>query len=255
MTFSGRLAHNSPPQVTAHRGDGDRFTENTVAAVVGALELGVDRVEIDVRMTLDGHVVVIHDPNLWRVFGPHGGVGGQLRRARSATLGKTAFAGDSVRRLRLDQVKQRTAGSVPLLAELLAEVPADRLLIDMDHAAPALAAWAVAAQFGDGRPSWCGNVDAMRCLRRHDPAAQIWMPWSRPEPPTSVELDELRPTFVNVPHKIATTEFVASLAAGGYPVSAWTADDPALIGALWARGVRSVTTNHPAAALALRDRP
>jgi glycerophosphoryl diester phosphodiesterase len=50
------------PLVLAHRGACRRAPENTVAAFRIAGELGADGVELDVRRTLDGVLVVSHDP-------------------------------------------------------------------------------------------------------------------------------------------------------------------------------------------------
>lgn len=53
--------------VTAHRGGSLEFPENTLTAFTSAMNLGVDWIEIDVRLTLDGKLVVIHDVDTARV--------------------------------------------------------------------------------------------------------------------------------------------------------------------------------------------
>jgi glycerophosphoryl diester phosphodiesterase len=50
--------------VYAHRGVHSIERENTLAAFVAAVALGVDGVELDVRQTLDGTLVVHHDPSI-----------------------------------------------------------------------------------------------------------------------------------------------------------------------------------------------
>jgi glycerophosphoryl diester phosphodiesterase len=52
------------PEIFAHRGLHVRERENTVAAFRGACELGVAGVELDVRRTNDGQLVVHHDANV-----------------------------------------------------------------------------------------------------------------------------------------------------------------------------------------------
>lgn len=53
---------NDPlPAIWAHRGASGDFPENTREAFTGALEQGADWVELDVRLTRDGHLVVNHD--------------------------------------------------------------------------------------------------------------------------------------------------------------------------------------------------
>src|SRR6202453_3975674 len=53
------------PSVTAifaHRGRTDGFVENTLEAFAEAKRLGADGVELDVRLTADGALAVLHDP-------------------------------------------------------------------------------------------------------------------------------------------------------------------------------------------------
>lgn len=50
--------------VIAHRGASAAFPENTVAAFEGARALGADWVELDVRRTADGALVILHDEAL-----------------------------------------------------------------------------------------------------------------------------------------------------------------------------------------------
>jgi glycerophosphoryl diester phosphodiesterase len=56
-------------QVIAHRGASLDAPENTMAAVLAALDQGSDQVEIDVQETADGQVVVAHDADLMKVAG------------------------------------------------------------------------------------------------------------------------------------------------------------------------------------------
>jgi glycerophosphoryl diester phosphodiesterase len=57
----------SPRQLNiAHRGASAYAPENTIAAFDLALALGADSLEIDVHMTADGELVVLHDPVLGR---------------------------------------------------------------------------------------------------------------------------------------------------------------------------------------------
>ncbi len=51
-------------KVIAHRGDSFHFPENTVAAFESAVEKQADLVELDSRVTQDGHLVCYHDGGL-----------------------------------------------------------------------------------------------------------------------------------------------------------------------------------------------
>ena len=48
--------------IIGHRGASADFPENTIAAFRGASDQGADGVELDVRQTCDGALVVHHDP-------------------------------------------------------------------------------------------------------------------------------------------------------------------------------------------------
>lgn len=53
-------------KVYAHRGYSGRFPENTMLAFREAVKAGAHGIELDVQMTKDGHVVIIHDESVAR---------------------------------------------------------------------------------------------------------------------------------------------------------------------------------------------
>lgn len=77
------------PQVIAHRGahrgQSADIPENTLAALQKAAELGADRLEMDVQMTRDGVLVVIHDETVDRTTDGSGRVA-ELTLAEIRTL-------------------------------------------------------------------------------------------------------------------------------------------------------------------------
>ena len=100
-----RRSPGGPPLILAHRGAWQAAPQNSPAAVAAAIALGVDGVEIDVRRTADGRLVVVHDPRL----GVH-----------------------RLNRLTHEEIKARMApGQAPLLADLLG-LAAGRLLVDVE---------------------------------------------------------------------------------------------------------------------------
>lgn len=62
------------PIIFAHRGASAHAPENTLAAFELALAQGADGIELDVKLSADGHVVVIHDPTTDRTTGAYGRV-------------------------------------------------------------------------------------------------------------------------------------------------------------------------------------
>src|ERR1700756_3456866 len=50
-----------PPLVVAHRGAWDPLPQNSLQAFERAIALGCDAIEIDVRRSADGRLVIVHD--------------------------------------------------------------------------------------------------------------------------------------------------------------------------------------------------
>ena len=55
------LQYKNKIAVAAHRGNSRFYPENTLVAFRSAIELGVDMVEIDLHMTKDGELILMHD--------------------------------------------------------------------------------------------------------------------------------------------------------------------------------------------------
>lgn len=218
------------PRLVAHRGVHDAAVggpvENTLAAVRAALAEGVRMIEIDVRITRDGAVVLLHDATLDRLWGDPRAVG-------DVDLAALRELGGGERR-------------IPLLAEALELVRGTetRLLIDMDEPAPAgPAAEVVRAAGALDFTAWCGHPAAMRLVRAALPEAEIWLPWYGSVPPTADDLAELRPAVINAEHLLVGRGWVEAVHALGAATSCWTVDDPAQAVHLASIGVDSITTN------------
>ena len=78
------------PAIFAHRGASAHAPENTLAAFELALAEGADGIELDVKLSADGHVVVIHDMTVDRTTGVHGRVK-DLSLADLRALGAGSF--------------------------------------------------------------------------------------------------------------------------------------------------------------------
>ncbi|MGF1736994.1 glycerophosphodiester phosphodiesterase [Photobacterium satsumensis] len=67
--FVGHLQTDATGYVTAHRGGGFEYPENSEAGIQYSISLGIQSTEIDVQVTKDGQVVVFHDRDLGRMLG------------------------------------------------------------------------------------------------------------------------------------------------------------------------------------------
>lgn len=106
--------------VVAHRGDWRYAPENSIAAIEHSIALGVDVVELDLQLTKDSVLIVMHDATLNRTTTGKG-------RVDEWTL-------DSVRTLKLrNGCGIRTKHTVPTLEEVMLTAK-DRVLVNLDKA-------------------------------------------------------------------------------------------------------------------------
>ena len=70
ITYSSQ--QKSTLQISAHRGNASSAPENTLAAFKNALQASADFIEVDVRTTNDGVLMIMHDANLDRTTNGEG---------------------------------------------------------------------------------------------------------------------------------------------------------------------------------------
>ena len=119
MNSSLDVTRYNRPLLIGHRGYPARYPENTMASFEGAIKAGCDMIELDVTLTKDRKVVVIHDD----------------------TLDRTTEGKGSVIDHTLEEIKRLDAGSwfdsrfsserVPELSEVL-KLTADRCLLNIE---------------------------------------------------------------------------------------------------------------------------
>jgi glycerophosphoryl diester phosphodiesterase len=94
------LANLPLPTIFAHRGACGYSPENTLAAFELAVNQGADAIELDAKLTADGHVVVIHDQTVERTTGAQGRVGelalADLRQLECGSFFDRAFTGERI---------------------------------------------------------------------------------------------------------------------------------------------------------------
>ena len=124
------------PVNLAHRGASASAPENTLEAFRLAVESGAGGLELDVHLTRDGHVVVIHDPTLNRTTDGSGAVANMtLDELRESDAGHN-FSPDNGNALSYRGLGLR----IPTLAEVLREFPGVAVNIDMKADRPGIEA-------------------------------------------------------------------------------------------------------------------
>jgi len=106
--------------VIAHRGASSYAPENTIAAFDLALQMGVRHIELDVELTCDGHIVVIHDDTVDRTTNGSGLVTSHtlaaLRGLDAGSWFGAEFAGECIPLL--DEVLARYKGRAHIHTEI-----------------------------------------------------------------------------------------------------------------------------------------
>ena len=254
-----------PPLVIAHRGGAALRPENTLLAFRHALALGADVLELDVRATADGRLVVLHDPTVDRTTDGGGAVAaltlGAVRRLdaghRFTTDGGRTFP-------------YRGRGvTVPTLDELLTALPEARLSIEIKPPAAPLAVPVCAAlrtaraadratvasfdsigleHFRAVCPEVATGATPFEVGRFVTASALRILPL--PHPAASVL--QLPERYRGIP--VLTPTVLATAHARGLPVHAWVIDDAADMRRLLALGVDGIVTDRPDVLLAVLGR-
>lgn len=111
-------SNNKEIIVVAHRGDWRHAPENSLQAIQNCIDMGVDMVEIDVRRTKDGHLVLMHDETIDRTTNGTG-------RVEKNTLAQ-------LKELRLlDGLGIKTKHQIPTLEEAFL-LTKDKILVNLD---------------------------------------------------------------------------------------------------------------------------
>ncbi|HEX2194088.1 MAG TPA: glycerophosphodiester phosphodiesterase family protein [Candidatus Limnocylindria bacterium] len=123
--------------VVAHRGASGQAPENTMAAFERAVEVGADAIELDVHLSADGQLAVIHDETVERTTDGTGSVASmtmdELRRLDAGyrwtdASGSTPHRGRGLRIPTLDEVLTWLPSGVGLVVEMKAHLAADAVV-------------------------------------------------------------------------------------------------------------------------------
>lgn len=105
--------------VTGHRGAAGYAPENTLASIQKAIDLGVDRIEIDIHQSKDSVIVVIHDDTVDRTTNGSGKVNElsyeELKKLDAGSFFSNEFSEEKIPTL--EEVLQLVKGQKDLLIE------------------------------------------------------------------------------------------------------------------------------------------
>jgi glycerophosphoryl diester phosphodiesterase len=234
------------PITIGHRGSPSSAPENTLAGYRHALDAGVDMIEVDVRVTCDGHIVLVHD--------------GTVDGSTDGTGEVAALTFDYVRNLDAGAHRgEEFAGErPPTLAEAL-DVTRGRALLNLDlkdgaAVAPMVSTLRDQDALNDVVVTGCGEEWAA-LVHTEEASLPVFLNMDRELQAAAGGLAEmgvercLRAGLrgLNFHHGHVTPELVQYAHARGVGVWTWTVDDPSRMRDLAAMGVDAITSNDPAA--------
>ncbi len=213
--------------------------ENTIPSFRLALEMGVDGVELDVHMTRDGEVVVIHDFTVDRTTNGHGYV--------------KDLALSEVRRLR---VKHGFGGKwgpvgVPTLEEVFREFGGrTRFKIEIKRGGdyyPGIERKVVdlIRRYGVNAQVVSFDFDAIRTVRELDPNIETGIIFIGRIRWFLDIARKLRVRWLHVSQDLVDPEGIEEAHRSGFLVGVWTVNDGEVARRLVSMGVDDITTNYP----------
>jgi glycerophosphoryl diester phosphodiesterase len=230
-------------EIIAHRGASFDAPENTLAAFRLAWQQCADAVECDVRLTRDGHLVVIHDANTRRIAGAD-------RPVAAQTL-------DDLRRLDVGSGER-----IPTLAEVLATVPdGKRVYVEVKAGPEAVPELDRVLAAGGLHPrqtvviSFSAEVVAAAKAARPDVPA-YWVVELTGRTTAAELIGTARAVGadgldLSADPAVLDAAFASAVRAAGLKLCVWTVNDADLARAMIDVGVGAITTDRPGW---LRDR-
>lgn len=249
------------PRVIAHRGASGDYPENTLPAFRAASSMGAPYFELDVHITRDDEIVVVHDDDLRRVAA-HDGVIREMTMAELAT----ADAGHNFTRDGGLSFPFRGQGiRVPSLAEVFAAFPHQRYILEIKHTGPHLvpALLAVIHRAKMQRrvliaSEHQGPIDELRSLApgvpTNLPAREVGLFMMSLAPRAQSYVARGEALQIPTEHqslKLVSAESVAAAHRIGIELQVWTVNGAAEMREMLALGVDGILTDYPARLLNL----
>jgi glycerophosphoryl diester phosphodiesterase len=230
-------------RVIAHRGFSGAAPENTLASVRAAIEVQADMVEIDVTLTADGRIVVIHD----------------------STLDRTTSGSGEVSQFTLAELQQLDAGSwfdarfagerIPTLEEVFTEVDG-RILLNVEIKSEAVSRGVVDKVASAIRET--GMIDQV-VISSFSPTALEEMHSLAPKIRTAVLYNTdfhqgrdaveivtgLGASVFNIKRQRLTRKMSRRCREHGIPVGIYTVNEPRRMRRLVNKGISAIFTDHP----------
>jgi glycerophosphoryl diester phosphodiesterase len=254
------------PEAIAHRGGDGEWPGETIGAYEHARSLGVDVIEMDIYLTGDQELVLMHDQSVSKTTDGDGPVESYTcDQIQTLSAGYNWEHEAEFRQKHLSQLSpdlQRRL-RVPKLSEILEEFGDMRMVIEMKpaFASPAAKLWEMLQKF---------NVtDNVLIASFSDHYIDEFRDLSQGQVATSASLEEfgelvlgfhgfekhpVKPCVIDAPHWMLSEHLVNKIKDRGYAVHAWTVNDAEDMARMRDLGVDGVITDYPTTLLDILGR-
>ncbi len=222
--------------ISAHRGSSLNAPENTLPAIEKAIREGADYVEIDVRQTADGHLVLLHDRDLRRIAGKSRLIWemsiDEVRRVDAGEWFHPRFRGVGIPTL--EEVIEAVRGRAKLYLEIKPSIHTPDLTRNVVS---------VLRQRDFTRDVLIGALqpEVLEDVRRLEPGLQttLFVHTMIGEP------DRSRIDALSLRAEIVTQDEIRQAAAHGHELHVWTVNDRREMSKFIDMGVDNIITDRP----------
>lgn len=255
------------PEVIAHRGGNGQWPGETMRAFREAAKLKVDVLEMDVFLSADGELMLMHDHEVEVTTEGEGKINklhsDHLQRLNAGH--KWSPDGESRPFKDVDVSSSKFSDlRVPRLEEVFTEFPTARMVVEMKKAnkSPAVALSAMIRKYDMKNrvlvASFVGNF--MTEFRRLSPEVATSFSLSKRDVKNLIsgkkisDDDSTDPRAIQLPYRLITEEVVRRAHDRNIKVHAWTVNELDKMYLMWNRGVDGIITDYPGPLLVLLGR-
>ena len=227
--------------IIAHRGVSHDAPENTLASVNLAWERSADAAEVDVHLSKDNRIMVIHDGDTKRTTGKKM----VIRESMSPAL-RSLDANNG-----MDQFKGER---IPFLEEVIATVPSGKILFIEVKTDTVIVPYLVEVLASSPDKSRLVVIsfdfDVCAMMKKEIPTIPVY--WLHYTLSGSYKLKWISNAIdagldgLNFRHKGISKDYVDAVHRSGMKMFAWTVDDPVEAARLIESGIDGITSNRPA---------
>ncbi|OGN63808.1 MAG: hypothetical protein A3E80_06825 [Chlamydiae bacterium RIFCSPHIGHO2_12_FULL_49_9] len=252
-----------PIRVQGHRGSRGTHFENTIPAILEALDAGADSIEIDLQPTSDLKVVVFHDLLLSsRLVARLDQVPFEEKALSQVNLTELGqFGYGFSKNLKFPKQKGKLGTKIPTLEEVFELLKKRKLGINLElkrdpkreEIDPALFADLVVnivSKFGFEKRVYYSSFDLelLRCVKQKDPRAILGLIVESED----FELNELiekgkeiKASILSPHHSVLTGPIIKAIQKEGFRIVPWTVNDPLRWQELIDMGIDEIITDYP----------